>query len=88
MDCSAWKCKETGDMSNKITTYDDQKCVDTNNGALNSHNMDCSFYILNPDFCQYKTDTFDPMEMCCACKTDALSKIVNPKTTAEVQAFI
>lgn len=37
------QCKGTGDVNNRIITTDYEKCTDSNNGALNKVNMDCSF---------------------------------------------
>lgn len=37
------QCKGTGDIDNRITPTDYEECTDSNNGAMNAANNDCSF---------------------------------------------
>jgi len=55
---------------NELEVRDEEICKNTNDGARDSHNDDCSYYAVNPWDCgneEYKTEDFDMEEMCCAC---------------------
>ena len=45
-------------------------CVDTDNGATDDYELDCTYYTYYPSECgHYDDDDFVSSQMCCACKS-------------------
>ena len=50
------------------SSYSDDECADTNNGAVDSMYQECSYYSSDPTLCgTYDTEYFQATAMCCVC---------------------